>query len=1138
VSRHVSVVINTFNRSASLRRTLRSLELLDHPSFEVVVVNGPSTDDTEAVLAEHAGRIKVVRTAARNLSMSRNLGIAAAGGEIVAFIDDDAYPDPAWLDHLDAAYDDPEVAAAGGPTLNHTGAAWQARYSLANRRGNAWISDGPNPTAACSSPYTDVFPYTIGTNSSFRRSTIIDLGGFDEEYEFYLDETDVCLRLIDAGWVVAALDDGVVYHKFLPSDIRTERRAVKHRYSVVKNRVYFALRHARRDHTIAELLADARMFLDHHRLDLRWNIEHGLLDDEDARRFERDAQRATDMAVARGLSGDPRLRPRAWFAERAQPFLPFSTLRPSDGKLHLVFLSREYPPGPLNGIGRFVHVLARGLGRRGHIVHVVTASPSHARVDLEDDVWVHRIAVTPHPQPAGVDLPARIWDYAATAADEVRRIDSRRSVDVVQFPAWDVEGVAVAREETYTTVLSLHTPLLKVVELDETFPAEHPDIARIVAAERELYPLVAGHLANGTSVVKEVERLYGVRLDGATSVPHGMPAAAQVDPLRTEGHHDVLFVGRLEHRKGIDSLLEAIPLVLSRHPDTTFTIAGDDTIPAPGGGTYRERFEQSADAALAGDRVVFRGRLDDDELDRLYAGCELLVAPSRYESFGLILLEAMRHAKPVVAADTGGMRGIVDGNGVLVPPGDAVALAEAISALLADPARRAELGARSLALFEERYSDESMVDGAEALYRRLVSAEPTPPPPTDHRRLGIDLSPLLRCPDCAGPVSTVASVVTADGLVKRGDVVCPACTRTVGAIEQFTYDFHARRPPPTGEAPPRVVPALGERRIDAAALAAAAPGGWARHDRFVLGTGLDAPLRVEVRCTDLAVRLLSHRFSGIVELVVDGKLVATVDLFLAEGALVNAYPVIVDAPYRRHTLEIRPTGRAHPSSSGSQVMVEELVAFGPLRTGLGFRLPEPINRGNPSSAHVLRHLDRVPAGAWVLECGGGDRRGERPRHVNFEYLGFELADALGDIHHLPFADNAFDFVFSQAVFEHVRNPFAAAAELVRVTRPGGLIVTEVAFLQPLHAVPYHYFNMTQWGAEELFRGCEIVESDWFGDLSLSVDWFLRSANLDAKAPAATLASVRRQLQELDRYIDHDDLKAVAAGVYVVARKPA
>jgi ubiquinone/menaquinone biosynthesis C-methylase UbiE len=157
--------------------------------------------------------------------------------------------------------------------------------------------------------------------------------------------------------------------------------------------------------------------------------------------------------------------------------------------------------------------------------------------------------------------------------------------------------------------------------------------------------------------------------------------------------------------------------------------------------------------------------------------------------------------------------------------------------------------------------------------------------------------------------------------------------------------------------------------------------------------------------------------------------------------------------------------------------------------------------------------------------------------VNFEYLGFELADAYGDIHRLPFADGVFDFVFTQAVFEHVRNPFDAARELIRVCKPGGLVVTEVAFMQPLHAVPYHFFNMTQWGVEELFSGCEVVEADWFGELSETVDWLLRAANLAEDAPPHLLAELRGRLTELDRYIDHADLKAVASAYYLVARTP-
>src|SRR5579859_1391303 len=195
--RRISIIVNTFNRAASLRRTLAALVHLEYDNFEVVVVNGPSRDDTSKVLADFAGAVKIGRCENRNLSESRNIGIALAAGEIVAFIDDDAYPDPAWLDRLAEAYDDPEVAAAGGPVYDYTGAGLQARFSMASRFGRAWNPDVLPPAALCQIPYAVDFPYTIGTNSSFRRDLVVEIGGFDEEFEYYLDETDLCCRLID-----------------------------------------------------------------------------------------------------------------------------------------------------------------------------------------------------------------------------------------------------------------------------------------------------------------------------------------------------------------------------------------------------------------------------------------------------------------------------------------------------------------------------------------------------------------------------------------------------------------------------------------------------------------------------------------------------------------------------------------------------------------------------------------------------------------------------------------------------------------------------------------------------------------------------------------------------------------------------
>src|SRR6476620_3221437 len=117
VNMRVSVVINTYNRGSSLRRTLDSFQYLNHDAFEVIVVNGPSTDETDAILEEYRGRIKIGRCPEVNIWKSRNAGIALTSGEIVAFIDDDAVPEPDWLDDLIAEYDDPIVGAVGGKVI-------------------------------------------------------------------------------------------------------------------------------------------------------------------------------------------------------------------------------------------------------------------------------------------------------------------------------------------------------------------------------------------------------------------------------------------------------------------------------------------------------------------------------------------------------------------------------------------------------------------------------------------------------------------------------------------------------------------------------------------------------------------------------------------------------------------------------------------------------------------------------------------------------------------------------------------------------------------------------------------------------------------------------------------------------------
>ena len=295
--------------------------------------------------------------------------------------------------------------------------------------------------------------------------------------------------------------------------------------------------------------------------------------------------------------------------------------------------------------------------------------------------------------------------------------------------------------------------------------------------------------------------------------------------------------------------------------------------------------------------------------------------------------------------------------------------------------------------------------------------------------------------------------------------MCDRCGCVAAEVVDFRFDFHCYgRPLPRQPASPQLRSVIGEWRLTPGRAAVLVEGSWTAIGPYMVASGmLGDRLSFSACCTDVVVRMARTPTSGRVAVIVDGRRTRTIDLYEAEGSWVVGVPVLANAPDALHTVELLAAGASSRSPGGTKVYVEEVIVKGPITAGRPFMPAGPINRGNPYSPAMEALLDGLPAGTPVLEIGGGDRRRAVPGHINFEYLPFELADIYGDIHHLPFRDSAFELVCSQAVFEHVSRPFDAARELVRVTRPGGVIFTEVAFLQPVHAVPHHYFNMTTAG---------------------------------------------------------------------------
>ncbi len=189
----------------------------------------------------------------------------------------------------------------------------------------------------------------------------------------------------------------------------------------------------------------------------------------------------------------------------------------------------------------------------------------------------------------------------------------------------------------------------------------------------------------------------------------------------------VATVGRLDPWKGHEVFLEAAAVVLERHPTCVFAVIGDvlfDSVRRRFG-DRRQQMERRAKELGVADRVRFLGQRTD--VPRLLGAVDVLVHPSREpEPFGRSVAEAMAASVPVVASRIGGIPEIVtDGeNGLLVPAGDAAALAEVISKLLGDDSLRARLAAAGRAVARDRFSIEAHVEAVQRVYEELL--EPVP----------------------------------------------------------------------------------------------------------------------------------------------------------------------------------------------------------------------------------------------------------------------------------------------------------------------------------------------------------------------------------------------------------------------------
>jgi GT2 family glycosyltransferase len=196
----VSVVVCAYNAERTMEACLASLETLDYPDYEVIVVNDGSKDKTLEI-SERFGYCRIISQPNKGLSVARNVGAEAATGEIVAYTDSDCVADPDWLTYLVAKMESADLVACGGPNFP------PPEDSLVP----AAVAVSPGgPTHVLISD--DVAEHIAGCNMAFRRDVLLRLGGFDPLYRAAGDDVDICWRFQDAGYSIGFSPAAVVWH--------------------------------------------------------------------------------------------------------------------------------------------------------------------------------------------------------------------------------------------------------------------------------------------------------------------------------------------------------------------------------------------------------------------------------------------------------------------------------------------------------------------------------------------------------------------------------------------------------------------------------------------------------------------------------------------------------------------------------------------------------------------------------------------------------------------------------------------------------------------------------------------------------------------------------------------------------------
>jgi glycosyltransferase involved in cell wall biosynthesis len=386
--------------------------------------------------------------------------------------------------------------------------------------------------------------------------------------------------------------------------------------------------------------------------------------------------------------------------------------------MKICFVCNEYPPTPHGGIGTFVHTLATFLARQKHDVIVVGFGERGAQM-----TWEEQGVEVNHPR-----MPMR-WlsgenRYAQAfwggmkrmvLSKTVNRLASRRCVDVVESYDW---SGPLWRHPSVPLVVRMHGANTAHCVYERRRPSrklKHFERKNLGMADQliAVSEHIGGLTVRSVGLPNKAYRVIYNAVDTELFRPRDTPRDG----------NEVLYVGTVNRRKGVEELFKAIPEVLAKRPATRFRIAGAISRSESG-----ESLDQYLLALLpVGCRasVEFLGRIPHEELPSLYNRAAVCVFPSLAEAFGLTCVEAMACGRPVVMTNqASGPEIVEDGlSGLLADPRDSKHVSTCLLSILNNPDLQQRMGKAARKRTEEKFSLCSLAEATLEEYSRVVQVE-------------------------------------------------------------------------------------------------------------------------------------------------------------------------------------------------------------------------------------------------------------------------------------------------------------------------------------------------------------------------------------------------------------------------------